>query len=481
MSKVMQVQIALMSTALALPVFAGPSTFCNPLSIPGMPIGAYCRGHENGTEFPKDAWSQRFWNAGICNGGTMKQHREIADPVTYVEGNTWYLYPSLGLLWKSENCGGTWERVDVSERNDYAPAVAKLGSRYYLCTSFGNIRVGDSPTGPFTDLGPFDMSSFGPEKMPGTGDPALLADEGRLYLYWGCCAAPKALWVVELDPENPVKGKGNAKCLMEYDEAKYPWLNELIEGVWAFRRGDTYYLCYATGNTINPDYVWCCSKSSSPMGPFTPQKRNPFFATTKGLVTGTSHGSIWSDKDGDWWINYCIAVSAYHGFERMIGQDRLFFDEDGDISVGSATSTPQWLPSSGKKGDTGWKRIEVVRTDAWAACDDAIRSWWAMPREKREAAFFFGREATVRAFRVIWRDLGLDIERGVKPGAYQYRIDRREGGEWKTWLDATDNSTDLTVDYREAPEATADAVRITVVGAPEGITPALADFAVFGN
>lgn len=481
MSKVMQVQIALMSAALALPVFAGPSTFCNPLSIPGMPIGAYCRGHENGTEFPKDAWSQRFWNAGICNGGTMKQHREIADPVTYVEGNTWYLYPSLGLLWKSENCGGTWERVDVSDRNDYAPAVAKLGSRYYLCTSFGNIRVGDSPTGPFTDLGPFDMSSFGPEKMPGTGDPALLADEGRLYLYWGCCAAPKALWVVELDPENPVKGKGNAKCLMEYDEAKYPWLNELIEGVWAFRRGDTYYLCYATGNTINPDYVWCCSKSSSPMGPFTPQKRNPFFATTKGLVTGTSHGSIWSDKDGDWWINYCVAVGAYHGFERLIGQDRLFFDEDGDISVGSATSTPQWLPSSGKKGDTGWKRIEVVRTDAWAACDDAIRSWWAMPREKREAAFFFGREATVRAFRVIWRDLGLDIERGVKPGAYQYRIDRREGGEWKTWLDATDNSTDLTVDYREAPEATADAVRITVVGAPEGIRPALADFAVFGN
>ena len=111
-----------------------------------------------------------------------------------------------------------------------------------------------------------------------------------------------------------MKGKGNAKCLMEYDEAKYPWLNELIEGVWAFRRGDTYYLCYATGNTINPDYVWCCSKSSSPMGPFTPQKRNPFFATTKGLVTGTSHGSIWSDRDGDWWINYCIAVSAYHGF-----------------------------------------------------------------------------------------------------------------------------------------------------------------------
>ena len=458
----------------------GPSTFCNPLSIPDMPIGAYCRDHENGTPFEPDSWSQRFWNAGICNGGTMKQHREIADPVTYVEGSTWYLYPSLGLLWKSENCGGTWERVVESDRADYAPAVARLGSRYYLCTSFGHIRTSDSPIGPFTDLGPFDLSSFSKEEVPGTGDPALLADDGRLYLYWGCCAYPKAIWVVELDPENPTKARGEAKCLMEYDEKKYPWLNELIEGPWVFRRGDTYYLCYATGNTINPDYVWCCSKGSSPTGPFTPQRNNPFFATTRGLVTGTSHGSIWRDADGEWWINYCIAVSAYHGFERMIGQDRLCFDEEGDISVGSATSTPQWLPSSGRKGDTGWKRIGVVRTDAWAAADDSIRTWYAMPDANRSATFFFAASTSIRSFRVIWRDLGLDVKRGVVPGPYRYRVERRSGGEWTAWLDATSNEMDLTVDYREAPAAEADAVRIVVTDAPKGITPALADFSVFG-
>ena len=29
---------------------------------------------------------------------------------------------------------------------------------------------------------------------------------------------------------------------------------------------------------------------ASPLGPFTPQARNPIFRTTAGLVTGTAHG-----------------------------------------------------------------------------------------------------------------------------------------------------------------------------------------------
>jgi hypothetical protein len=96
------------------------------------------------------------------------------------------------------------------------------------------------------------------------------------------------------------------------------------------------------------------------------------------------------------------------------------------------------------------------------------------------SAFFFAAPASIRSFRVIWRDLGLDVKRGVVPGPYRYRVERRSGGEWTAWLDATSNEVDLTVDYREAPAAEADAVRIVVTDAPKGITPALADFSVFG-
>ena len=37
-------------------------------------------------------------------------------------------------------------------------------------------------------------------EYPQTLDPALFVDGDRLYLYWGCCAKPKSVWGVELDP-----------------------------------------------------------------------------------------------------------------------------------------------------------------------------------------------------------------------------------------------------------------------------------------
>ena len=43
------------------------------------------------------------------------------------------------------------------------------------------------------------------------------------------------------------------------------------------------------------------------------------------------------------------------------------------------------------------------------------------------------------------------------------------------------NVVDLLVDYREAPEAVADAVRLVVLSTPPGITPGLVEFTVFGT
>ena len=95
--------------------------------------------------------------------------------------------------------------------------------------------------------------------------------------------------------------------------------------------------------------------------------------------------------------------------------------------------------------------------------------------------FEFKGPRTIESFRIIWRDLGLDTNRGVLPGPYRYRVDYRSNKIWWTWCDASKNATDLLVDYREAPEVTADAVRLEVIGAPPGITPGLVEFTVFGK
>ena len=94
---------------------AEPSTYCNPMSLPGIPISRNTR--DTGANF-----------AG------KPQHRELADPSLLVEGNTIYCYPSNDMAWKSTDGGATWKKIDIGVRDiGYAPTIAKHKGRYLLC------------------------------------------------------------------------------------------------------------------------------------------------------------------------------------------------------------------------------------------------------------------------------------------------------------------------------------------------------------
>ena len=87
----------------------------------------------------------------------------------------------------------------------------------------------------------------------------------------------------------------------------------------------------------------------------------------------------------------------------------------------------------------------------------------------------------VRAYRLIWRDCGLKGRMGLDVGGYRYRIEYRDGETWKTLVDASRSSDDLFVDYRETPAVRTRELRLTVLGAPEGATPGVTEFTVFGE
>jgi len=342
--------LPVLAVAAALSPFAradgAPRTFCNPMPIPDMPVGIECWKFNAGDLIPKEKlapWAWGCWPGPKEGPKYARQFRELADPEIHVWNGAWYLYPSCGLLWKSTDCGGTWQHVKAIEHNRfYAPTMVKFRNRYYLTESYATLKVADSPEGPFAELGKFELKTFLSSEEPTTnfGDPMLFADGDRLYIYLGCVPKEKCLWGTELDPENPRRAKAPARCLLEYDPKTYPW-QATNEGAWVFKRGGTYYLIYSGHGTSDPRYCGVAMKSDAPLGPFVHQKNNPFFQTPTGVVTGTGHGSVFEDAAGDLWATYCVVVCRYHHFERLIGRDRIEMDGNGDLIVARATDTPQ--------------------------------------------------------------------------------------------------------------------------------------------
>ena len=88
------------------------------------------------------------------------------------------------------------------------------------------------------------------------------------------------------------------------------------------------------------------------------------------------------------------------------------------------------------------------------------------------------------AVRIMWKDIGLNFKAGVNPGPYRYVVEVKNGnfdGEWVTVVDASENDVDLTVDYRTFEPTPCTMVRIRILGAPEGVTPGLLNFTLFGE
>jgi xylan 1,4-beta-xylosidase len=118
------------------------------------------------------------------------------------------------------------------------------------------------------------------------------------------------------------------------------------------------------------------------------------------------------------------------------------------------------------------------------AVDNDLRTWW-QPRAGDAApaltsALVGG--ATVRAIRIVWRDLGLNTRNGIAPGPFRYKVEIETApGSWVTVLDRGNSTEDFLIDYRECPRTPGRAARLVILGAPKGITPGVAEFTVFGE
>ena len=473
-----------------------PHTYCNPLPIPEYPVGRLVKNARAGDKTD----GSFLWFID-----RVEQYRELADPTAIWHDGKWILYPSVDMAWVSADMGATWQHHPLNIRDvGYAPTVVRQGQRFLLMASESAIYASASPLGPFTELGRPKL----PAGVPGTTDPMLFVDDdGRLFFYWGCTETA-GIYGIELDASDPTRPIGPAKKVIPFSPDTHPWerVGEhnqqqnagWVEGSWMIKRDGRYYLTYSAGGTEHSAYAMGAYVGTSPLGPFTPQARNPIFRTTAGLVTGTAHGSIVKGPGDRWWVFYTIAAGVVHGFERRVGMDPVQFDTNGELGVPRATSTPQWLPGRGPNGqgpaDTGWVHLNggvqtigsstAPNLPGRLAIDDDLRTWW-QPAAGDATPTLTSRlyaPASVRAFRVVWRDIGLDSNRGVLPGPYRYRVElETSAGVWQTVLDRTASDEDLLIDYREITPTVGRRARLVVTGWPKGITPGVAEFTVFGQ
>jgi xylan 1,4-beta-xylosidase len=472
-----------------------PTTYCNPISLPDYPIGRKARDMTVGAPVPG--------SDNLFLVTQQEQFRELADVSMLWEGGAWYMYPSVDMAWVSKDGGATWDHHPLNVRDlGYAPTIVKHKGKFLLMASDSPVYTADSPLGPFTEIGRIRL----PRGVPGQTDPMLFSDDdGRLYYFWGC-TANDGIYGVELDANNPSQVIGTPAKLIPFEPDKFPWQrvgdwNEnpaagWMEGSWLLKRNGTYYLTYSCAGTENRTYAMGCSVSKSPLGPFVPQKNNPILRSTEGLVTGTAHGSIVEGPNNSLWAFYTVKASVIHGFERRLGMDPAYIGEDGELHVNGATSLPQRLTKDAKGAEPAgwlplnWRPKAVGSSNAGPeitgqfAVDDDLRTWWQPATEDKAPTLTTAltANANVRAVRVIWRDVGMNTKAGANPGAFRYKVEvQTAANNWTTVIDRSQSTQDMLIDYRECPATRGSAARLVIVGVPQGITPGVAEFTVFGD
>lgn len=485
------------------------TTYCNPLPLPDYQRGRACR----------------------APGYRGRDYREMADPTVIRFHGKWYLFPSSGMLWRSDDMV-QWEHIPVEPFDPgYAPTVVVKGDWLYLSASWDASAIwrARDPLGPWEKLGVRGEDADGnptwlrdhhgqPVRW---GDPCLFVDDdGALYCYCNLAqskaATPEHPWNllpeigiygVRLCDDDVTRFAAEPRKLIEFNPA-HKWersgefnqrIDEpIIEGAWMTKRKGRYYLQYSANATEYRNYAVGCYVGRSPLGPFTPQLRNPILIHKGGLVNGCGHHSLVEGPDKRLWCFYTTLVRIEHPYERRIGMDPVAFDDNDEMHVLGPTETPQPAPLSSPLTATSelisnWVPLsvncpvrassEVEGREARYAVDNAIRTWWQAATALQPQWLEVDLEGAyeIGAARLLFADRGLNWNAGVVPGAYAYRIcvstDRQQ---WETVVDQTNSSSDCSIAYDVWPECRARFVRLEVVRAPRGMEIALWEFTVFG-
>ena len=390
-------------------------TYCNPLAIPDVPRGLY------DTEKPD----------------FVHDYRCVADATVLYDDGVWYMYAtSFDIVYYTKDFVN-WQSHELnSGLIGSAPAITKFRGKYYLSLNAEGFElfVSDSPLGEFKSIGPVKTAD-GQKVM--IVDMALFSDDDKgLYVYWGC--GSEEIYAAKLNSDNPTLVEGEIKTVIKFDSShvwerqgayNYGLYRGWIEGAHMYHKNGKYYLIYSAGGTEFSSYAMGVYVADSPMGPFKYQDKNPLIRGNEGIVHGCGHGSVVDGPDNTIWIFYTSIISCFHKFERVMGMDRAYIDNDGNLVCGTPSGLPRFAPTMGDKAGKRTDLLPLTAEDFPIVSSTALgsepvyitdqnpKSWWCPDAtdSEPEVKFVLGNYYEVGAIRIIWKESGISHKNGITP------------------------------------------------------------------
>lgn len=270
----------------------------------------------------------------------LVQTKFTADPAPVVVNDTVYLYTTHDednaegfamrdwLLYTSTDMVNWQDRGAVASLKDFKwydgdngawaeQVVFRDGKWYMYCPIHGHgigVLVADSPYGPFKD--PIGKPLVWQKEHWDDIDPTVwVDDDGQAYMYWG----NPSLYCVKLNPDM-VSYSGKI--------VKFPKIEDYQEGPWFYKRGDKYYLAFAS--TCCPEGIGY-AMSDNPMGPWE-YKGHIMDHTPR--TRGNHPGIIdYKGKSYCFGLNYDVfrLDESRHAERRSVSAAEMEYNPDGTI------------------------------------------------------------------------------------------------------------------------------------------------------
>ncbi len=236
----------------------------------------------------------------------------MADPTIFYDNGMYYLYGTYDLnskdgvkvYWAKDlysfsesNSSVALKKGEAYGTKDFwAPQIWKEGGKYYMAyVADEHIAMASStnPKGPFVGD---DKPLIDYKK---TIDPFVFKDDdGKRYLLHVEFSDGNKIYVARLKEYlSGIYPETDSLCLSAQDTWEKK-MDNVVEGPTVLKRNGWYYLIYSANHFKSKYYAVGYAVSKSIYGPWTKCQDNPVLSIEGTGISGTGHGDIFQDKNG---------------------------------------------------------------------------------------------------------------------------------------------------------------------------------------